>query len=231
MLKIPRNCICPKNQKERMKLDEKENYEMDLFQERMKSDLEKIKIHAIKPIVPKGIFPISQKNSAFSDLPYGKISTVSNAGCGPLAMEYAFRVNGFNVDFEELVNEVSKKEYRGYIYDEAGNITDGCGTEYSLFDNTAERLYDVYQILKKLQESVITILIQNLVYNRDKNKKGNHFISLIGIDEEQNGIFMDGNLIIENTKQAMVRKTFKEMALGFRGAWAWNRKEIEKYLN
>ena len=121
-----------------MKLDEKENYEMDLFQERMKSDLEKIKIHAIKPIVPKGIFPISQKNSAFSDLPYGKISTVSNAGCGPLAMEYAFRVNGFNVDFEELVNEVSKKGYRGYIYDEAGNIgkryrrQDEIGTPYCI---------------------------------------------------------------------------------------------------
>ena len=146
MLKIPENKLCPRNKEERNSLDKREGGEMDFFQERMGEDLKRVTVRAIAPTVSEAIFPLSQKASEYSDLPYGKMSTVGDAGCGPLAMEYAFRANGFDVNFEELIEEVSDKGYRGYFYDEEGNIVDGCGTEYSLFDNVAERLDDVFQI-------------------------------------------------------------------------------------
>lgn len=232
MLKIPENAFFPKNLQERENLDKREKGEMDLFQEMMRNDLERITVRAIEPTVPYDIFPISQKASEYSDIPYGKVSTIGDGGCGPLAMEYAIRVNGFNVDFKELVEEISKKGYRGYIYDEDGNIVDGCGTEYSLFDNMADKLYNVSQILNELKKSVICILIENSVYNQDPKRKGNHFITIIGIDENENAIFMDGNLITDSNhpEAALVKKPFRKMALGFRGAWAWNKEKMEMYL-
>lgn len=232
MLRIPENRFFPKNQAERKKLDQKEQAEMDSFQKRMRKDLSKVDIQEIEPALGIEVFPISQKASEYSDMPYGKVSTVGDAGCGPLAMEYAIIANGFFVNFEGLVEEISNKGYRGYIYDDNGNIVDGCGTEYSLFDNTADRLYDVYEILERLRKNFICILIQNEVYHQDPKRKGNHFITLVGIDDEQNAIFMDGNLIMDEAypDEALIKKPFKEVALGFRGAWAWNKEKLEKYF-
>ena len=87
MLRIPENRFFPKNQADRQRLDQKEQAEMDSFQERMRKDLSKVDIQEIEPALGIEVFPISQKASEFSDMPYGKVSTVGDAGCGPLAME------------------------------------------------------------------------------------------------------------------------------------------------
>ena len=233
MFRIPKNARIPKSKKERKEVDVVTLEKLQVFKERAKEDLNKIKITSISPVIPLDQYPISQKKSVWSDMPYGKASNIADAGCGPLALEYALRANGFNIDFERIVEEVVNKGYRAYIYDEQGLIVDGAGTEYSLFDNLGDRLDNLYQIFDCLSRgSSICILMQNSVYHEDDKRKGNHFITLIGIDDKKNAIFMDGNLIVDNNhpEQALVRKPFEKMALGFKAAWAWNREKLKTFV-
>ena len=178
------------------------------------------------------IYPISQKHSQYINMPYGKIGTIGEAGCGPLAAEYALRSMGFNISFEEIVRECVDKNYRAYIYDNNGNIIDGSGTEYSLFDNLANELKSLYEILEALEEGkIVTLLINNAIYHQDENRKGNHFITLVGIDKEGNALLMDGNLIEDekNPEKAFVKKDFRKLMYGIRLAWSWSKEKVEPY--
>lgn len=232
MLKIPMNEVITTNKAERKQLDAKEKEQLELFQKMMRMDLPNVQIPEIKPTVPLDLYPMSQKKSEYAHLPYGKVSDIADAGCGPLALEYAFRANGMKVNFPKLIKEVVDKGYRAYIYDDDGNIVDGSGTEYALFDNLGIRLFSVYDILECLDAGdCVCILIQNSVYHQDAKRKGNHFVTLIGIDEEKNAIMMDGNLIVdEHPEAALVRKPFMEMALGIRSAWGWDKKKLKTFI-
>ena len=231
MLNFPKNQTSPKNQAERKVLDKIEKERRDLFQAKILQDMkEDFEVPVITPITTT-IFPISQKFSDYSNLSYGKVSTVAEAGCGPLNVEYAFRLMGFSIDFEEILKECVEKGYRAYIYNEDDEIIDGAGTEYALFTNLANELQGVSQIITFLKKGCpITVLINNAIYHNDKNRKGNHFITLIGIDKWGNAILMDGNLIKNDISAALVNKPFKDTLFGLRGAWAWEKEKVKKCL-
>lgn len=234
MLNFPVNTKSPRNQNERKELDVLEKLIKDMFQEKAKAEVEGIVPPIITPPMEwMGQYPIGQKVSEYAKLPYGRVSTIDDAGCGPLAVEYALRIIGLPVDFKEIVVECVDKGYRAYIYDENNNIVDGSGTEYALFDNLATKLDSLEQVIEYLQKGCpITVLIENRIYHYDDSRKGNHFVTMLGIDQWQNGIFMDGNLIVNkrNPLRALVYKPFKKMAPGFRGAWAWEKEKVQRYL-
>lgn len=225
--------IIPKNREERKYIDEVELQKRDKFQETILRDMEHD--YNVSPIqkLPLNVFPLSQRYSPYADLPYGKISTIGQAGCGPLAVEYALRLLGFTFNFEDVVSECVEKNYRGYLYNDNEEIIDGSGTKYSLFSNVATELSNLDEILLFLEKGCpITVLIQNSIYHDDENRKGNHFITLIGIDESKNAILMDGNKITDkdNSSTALVRKPFNKMLLGLRGAWAWEKEKSKNLI-
>lgn len=232
MLNFPKDII-PKNRAERKYIDYIELQKREKFQETILKDIKKdYKVSTIEKL-PLNVFPISQKFSCYSSLPYGIFSTIGEAGCGPLAVEYALRLLGFSFSLEEIVLECLEKSYRGYIYDENEEIIDGSGTKYSLFSNVATELTNLDELLTFLQKGCpITILIQNNIYHCDENRKGNHFVTLIGIDSMENAILMDGNKIIDmdNPSTALIRKPFNEILLGLRGAWAWEKEKIKNLI-
>ena len=232
MLEIPMNEKFPKNKEERDRLDFLDDMDLEYFRARAKLEMLHLKTCAVEPLEYR-IFPISQKASVFSELPYGRVGTIDEAGCGPLALEYALRVYGMPVDFKELVQEIVRKGYRAYMYDSKGNIIDGCGTEYSLFDNFGYRLYSVNKIIRELKgKSMICTLVQNSIYRRNINAKGRHFINLIGIDRAQNAIIMDGNLIWDERypDEAIKKIPVKEFLSGVRAAWVWNLRKMEELV-
>ena len=228
MLNFPKYDV-PNNYKERKKLDKKEKQRRDKFQKRILKSLKKDFEIPVVQKLPLDVYPIGQKCSSYSNLPYGQIGTIGSAGCGVLAVEYALRLIGFEVDFEELVEECVNKGYRGYIYDKNDNIIDGSGTQYSLFTNLAIELKSLKKILKYAKKGYpITLLVENKVYNNDPDNEGSHYITLMGFDENENAILMDGNKITDNSRLnfALVKKPFKEIAPGLRGAWAWDKEQV-----
>ena len=232
MLNFPKDII-PKNREERKYIDEIELQKRDKFQETILKNLKNnYKVLNIE-ILPLNVFPISQKFSGYSSMPYGMFATIGEAGCGPLAVEYALRLLDFSISLEEIVSECLEKSYRGYIYNEKEEIIDGSGTKYTLFSNIATELTNLDEILTFLEKGCpITILIQNSVYHNDENRKGNHFVTLIGIDSDKNAILMDGNKITDenDSSTALVRKPFNQMLLGLRGAWAWEKEKIKNFI-
>ena len=232
-MNFPQN-IVPRNSRERKYINTLEFHKRENFH---KTILENMKhTHITSPIekLPLNVFPISQKYSQYSNLPYGKISTIGQAGCGPLAVEYALRLLGFTFNFKDIVSECVDKNYRDYIYNDNDEIIDGSGTKYSLFSNIATELYNLDELLYFLEKGCpITILIQNSIYHDYENRSGNHFVTLIGIDSSQNAILMDGNKITDNSNPstALVRKNFTKMLLGLRGAWAWEKEKIKNLIS
>lgn len=232
MLEIPMNEKFPKNKEERDRQDFLDDMDLEYFRARSKLEVEQLRVREVEPLV-YDLFPISQKASMFSELPYGKVGTIGEAGCGPLALEYALRANGILVDFEELVNEIARKGYRAYMYNKEGNIIDGCGTEYSLFDNFGYRLYSISQAVRELEaKSMICTLVQNSVYHQNINAKGRHFVNLVGIDKAKNAIVMDGNLIWDEKypDEAIKKIPVKEFLLAIRAAWVWDKRKMEELI-
>lgn len=220
MLIFPLNTNQVTNKKAREYLDKKEAKKRDNFQASIIASVSNTIIPDVNPLT-LSVFPISQKNSEYSNLPYGKIGTIAEAGCGPLALEYAYRLLGNHLAFPEIVDMCVQNGYRAYIFDDDGNIIDGAGTEYALFDNAAYELNNLWQIFYYLERLCpITILVENAIYLGDSTKKGNHFVTLIGI-KNGNALIMDGNKYLMNPLQAFVKVPFTEVAKSFRGAWAW----------
>lgn len=225
MLRFLPNSQAPKNSKERDRIEALDKQRLDSWQENFKMEAAQIReIPTIPQIVPTNVFPISQKFSKYSALNYGKIGNVAGAGCGPLAVEYALRILGYPCTFEEILNECVQKGYRAYIFDTLGNIINGAGTEQALFDNNAITLKGVYDLVEHLKERhPITLLVNNAIYHNDAKRKGNHFVTLVGFDEDGNLMIMDGNLITDEKEPsaALVKRSFSKMIDGIRCAWAW----------
>lgn len=225
MFNFPENNM-PKNNIERREYKKREQQKRDIFQQRIAYEIYNISRIPTAEKLPLDVFPISQKKSKYSELKYGEIGTVGNAGCGPLAVEYALRLTGHQTDFEEILNECIAKGYRDYIYDDNNNIIDGNGTTYSLFDNLAIECVNLKEIFYFVKKGFpITLLIQNSIYKNDKKAEGNHFITLVGIDKEKNALLMDGNKIEDesNPSEALVKMAFYDIALAIKGAWAWEK--------
>ena len=232
MLNFPYNNF-PKNKEEREKLDAKWDKVKISFKEKASKEVQVLKVPEITLLQNGEVYPISQKKSEFSEMKYGYVDTIGIAGCGPLAIEYALRLMNFRVSFKDIVRECILKGYRAYMYDESGNIIDGCGTEYEIFDNLANRLISLREIIKYLQaKSPVTLLVENSKYHEDKTKKGNHFVTIIGIDKEQNAIIMDGNLITKtsNKSMALKRMSLKKLVASINLAWGWKKEKVESYL-
>lgn len=225
--------IIPRSREEWKFIDELELLKRRKFHETiLKNISHNYKVSTIEKL-PLNVFPLSQKNSCYSNLPYGNFSTIGQAGCGPLAVEYSLRLLGFTFKFEDIISECVEKGYRGYIYNENNEIIDGSGTKYSLFSNIATELFSLDEILYFLEKGCpITILIQNSVYHDDINRNGNHFVTLIGIDSLKNAIIMDGNRITDsnNPSVALVRKPFYNILLGLKGAWAWEKEKTKNLI-
>lgn len=225
MLKFLPNSSIPSNNQEREKIDKEDIERLDLWNAELQREAKSMEsIPYIPAIVSADTFPISQKFSKYSSLPYGRIDTVGRVGCGPLAVEYALRILRQHYTFEEILEECVQKGYRAYIFDDSGNIIDGAGTEHSLFHNNAITLKGAQDLIKHLQAGhPITLLVNNTIYHNDEKRKGNHFVTLIGIDEDCNLIIMDGNLITDesNPTSALTKRNFWKMAAGIRCAWAW----------
>lgn len=232
MLNFPVNRENPQNMQDTLILDEVELRRIEKFQATIKQEMRTlITLPTVK--IDTTEFPISQKFSCYANIPYGKIGTIKEAGCGVLALEYALRLMGLNIDFCEIVDECVNKGYRAYVYDREGNIIDGSGTYYSLFRNLGIELNSLKEILSFLeQKNPVTILVDNSIYHSDINRKGNHYVTLIGIDEEKNALIMDGNLIEkENAKQvALNKKQFINILPGIKSAWSWNKQKAMSYL-
>lgn len=231
MLNFPKNQFVPKTKEERNSVDCTDTQNATRFSTQLLAD--PAQNHKL-PFIPCNyrIFPISQKHSTFSGMPYGKIGTVSSAACGPLAVEYALRLMGFPVSLEEILQECVEKGYRGYVYDDSNNIIDGAGTENVLFSNLAQELSgSIREIMVALSKGPVTLLMDNSIYHDDSSRKGNHFITLVGIDENENAILMDGNLIVTHSEEALVIKNFRKILPGIKGAWGWEHSKVKGYLS
>lgn len=225
MLKLTPNFHVPITQQEREMIDNKDLERLDIWQKSFIKEFSQVTtIPCVRNLSFEVQFPISQKFSKYSSLPYGEIGTVSEAGCGPLAVEYALRLLGYSCSFTEVLNECVKKGYRAYVFDDCGHIVDGVGSEHSLFHNNATTIHGMHDLISYLRESCpITLLVNNTIYHDDQNRKGNHFVTLVGIDDCENLLIMDGNLITDSSYPyaAFVKKNFRKMAPGIRYAWAW----------
>lgn len=230
MLNFPENQIRVKNKREREVLDRADEIWKKNFQGRLITSSQGIKVEIICPLT-ETIFPISQKHSAFSNLLYGRKGTIGEGGCGPLAVEYALRLMGLQTSLLEIIEQCDYKGYRAYVYNEEGLIVDAAGTEYALFHNLTKEESSLSNILRALKEGKpITILVSNAIYHNDSSKKGNHFVTLIGIGIGQTAIIMDGNRIVNHPEEAMVAIPFKKLLPGIKGAWVWEREFVERYL-
>lgn len=89
-MNFPQN-IVSRNSRERKYINTLEFHKIETFHKTILNNMKHF--HIISPIekLPLNVFPISQKYSEYFNLPYGKISTIGQAGCGPLAVEYALR--------------------------------------------------------------------------------------------------------------------------------------------
>ena len=233
MLNFPDVTYQDQSKELRQKYNEIEQEERQLCNCRMVNGMKKdICIPPVRKL-PLDRFPISQKCSSYSNLPYGKFGTVAKAGCGPLAVEYALRLMEIYIDFRDILNECVKKGYRAYLYDENDRIIDGAGTKIALFNNLAKECKDPIEIAWILGSGVpITLLIQNSVYYRDRKVKGCHYVTLVGIDDNENAILMDGNRITDSAVPlyAFCVIPFKYMVDGIEGAWAWEKEKVLGYL-
>jgi len=231
MLCFPQNSFTCNCKEERNVVDAKDMQNVERFVETFMGSVQEDGLFsAIAPITDA--FPISQKHSPYSALPFGKIGTVGEAGCGPLAVEYAFRVCGFSVSFEEILEECISKGYRAYIFDEKDTIIDGSGTETAFFDNVATMVDTLPKLLLFLKRGCpVTVRMSNAVLYQDEHRAGNHFITLVGMDAEQNLVFMDGNLIVNDPSEAFSKKPLLAMVRGFKGAWAWEKEKISRFLS
>lgn len=225
MLKLLPNSHVPISQEERKMITKIDIERMGVWQENFLKELSQLTtIPCIRNLPFEVVFPISQKFSEYSSLPYGKIGTVAEAGCGPLAVEYALRLLGYSYSFNEVLDECVKEGYRAYLFDDYGRIVDGFGSEHSLFHNNAITIHRIHDLFIYLRNGCpITLLVKNTIYHNDIARKGNHFVTLVGIDDCENLLIMDGNLITNSTypHSALVKKNFKEVAPGIRFAWAW----------
>lgn len=177
MIKFPQNSFVPKNQEEREKADLRDNERVEKFQANLFQEMKgEFKIPRVESANFLSTYPISQKNSIYSNKLYGKVGTVGEAGCGPLAVEYALRTMGFLIRFDEVLKECVDKGYRAYVYDEEDKIIDGSGTEYVLFDNLATELHSFKEIMNSLEKGCpVTVLMNNAVYHDDEKCKGECF--------------------------------------------------------
>ena len=210
-----------------------EKTKREIFHYRMMWESDKIfRIPAVRKL-PLDRFPISQKYSTYSKLPYGKIGTVGKAGCGVFAVEYALRLMGLYIDFKDILDECVSKGYRAYAYDENDQIIDGAGTKNVLFDNLAVECRNLSELIFQIKSGVpVTLLIQNSMYNNNPEAKGCHFITIVGIDENGNTLLMDGNRISDVTVPlyAFCVIPFMELLKGLEGAWGWNKGKVLGYL-
>lgn len=225
MLNLVPNLHIPISLEEREIIDNLDIQRVEAWQKNFVQSVSQLTcIPCIRNFSFEMMFPISQKFSEYSSLPYGKIGNVAEAGCGPLAVEYALRLLGHSYGFNEVLDECVTKGYRAYVFDKHGVIIDGAGSEHSLFYNNAITLQGVHDFFKYLRSGCpITLLVNNTIYHDDENRRGNHFVTLIGIDENGNLLIMDGNLISDEMlpSAAFVKKNFRKMASGIRCAWAW----------
>ena len=229
MLDFPKNIKEVTNKAQREKVD----LEYLIQQNNFKKEISKCKNSKVKKITPKStnIYPISQKHSIYSEIIYGKSGTIGEAGCGPLAIEYALRFLGFSIKFEEIIKQCIEKGYRAYEFDDNNNIISGAGTENYIFNVVAEQLTgNLEQFMDKLAEGPITLLISNSIYHEDASREGNHYITMIGIDENENAILMDGNLIKTKDTQALIYKNFRQIMSGIQNAWYWDISKIKTYI-
>ncbi len=230
MLDFPKNQFQVRNQREREELDRAEEIWKKNFQGRLIRSSYGVKVGLIAPLTDT-VFPISQKHSAYADLPYGRKGTVGEGGCGPLAVEYALRLMGFNVSLLDIVEQCDYKGYRAYEYNGAGQIIDAMGTEYALFHNLAMEVFSLREMLRALKDGKpVTLLVDNAIYNNDGSQKGNHFVTLIGIGIGQEAIIMDGNKIVNHDEEAKVAIPLKELIPGIKGAWSWDKETVKRYL-
>ena len=230
MLNFPENQLQVRNNREREVLDKADEIWKLNFQGRLiKSSLGK----SIEVIVPltETEYPISQKCSVYSDLEYGRKGTVGQGGCGPLAVEYALRLIGFNVPFLDILEQCDYKGYRAYEFNNEEQIIGACGTEYALFQNLAVEAFSLKEIIDALKSGKpVTLLVDNAIYHNDGSRKGNHFVTLIGFGICESAIIMDGNKIVNCDEEAKVAIPFKELLLGIKGAWFWERERVKRYL-
>ena len=226
-LKLPLNKRKSNNQKERTRLDIEDKQDIENFKNNIKKELKKIKsIPNINLVVSSNNFPISQKYSIYSNLPYGEIGTIKEAGCGPLALEYALRIQNYNIEFKQIVDECTCKGYRAYIYDNDNNVIDGSGTYNNIFTDIGVKLNTIKEIFEYLKKgSPVTLLIN---YN-DTIHKNNHFVTLIGIENEKL-IIMDGNLIEDDEKQSLIKLDFCDNITKVKSAWGYKKEKLEMFI-
>lgn len=230
MLNFPKNQFIVRNKKEREEID----YACDILRRNFQGRLLKSRIGVKDEVIAyitDSNFPISQKHSYYSDLPYGQKGTIGSGGCGPLAVEYALRLMGFEVFFLDIIEECVNKGYRAYEYNEKGEITTAAGTEDHLFYNLADEALSLSEIFEALKEGrPVTLLVDNTIYNRDSSRKGNHFVTLIGVGIGNNAIIMDGNKIVNCQEEAKVVIPLDEILIGTKGAWIWDKEKVKSYL-
>ena len=230
MLNFPENQFVVRNLKEREKIDAiydvlRKNFQGLLLRSSIGANIVEI------ASLTTSIYPISQKHSEYSEMSYGEKGTVGSGGCGPLAVEYAFRLMGYEIPFLDILNECVRKGYRAYEYNEEGDIVAAAGTEDYLFHNLADEPFSLLEVCKALKErKPVTILVNNAIYHDDTSRKGNHFVTLIGIDSENNAIIMDGNKIVSCQEEAKVIIPLFKILPGIKGAWIWDKEKVRSYL-
>lgn len=216
---LPKASVIPKNKEEYEIHSKIEQIKRNSFERQFHESIKSIKnIPEIPQITEEK--PISQKNSEYSNIVYGKAGTIGEGGCGALAIEYALRCIGIKCDFKELIKEIDEQGYRAYKLDEQGSILSGDGTEYEIFEILAKELHSANEIFEYLQQSCpVTALVKNNIYHSDINHKGNHFVTIVGIDKNQNFVITDGNLDVD---KPVLRKA-STMFQAIRGVWGWKK--------
>ena len=230
MLDFPQNQFQVKSKKAREELDKTEEIWKKNFQGRLMKSSLGVEAGIIAPLT-ETTFPISQKHSAYSDMPYGRKGTVGEGGCGPLAVEYALRLMGLDVTFLDVLEQCDYKGYRAYEFNSRNQIIGACGTEYALFNNLAIEVFSYSEMLRALENGKpVTLLVSNAIYYNDSSRKGNHFVTMIGVGIGEEALIMDGNRIVNSNEEAKVAIPLKELLPGIKAAWFWEKENVKSYL-
>ncbi len=149
---------------------------------------------------------MTKSNSKYGHIPYAE-KTLGESGCAVFCFEHGLRTRGIECNIEELAKEIGEKRY--YFY--------GKGTYHNLFDHYGlRRASDVQEIFDALKMGkIVTVLVQNKLYQFSKSNEGSHFINIIGIDKH--GYFS----ITDPSISGIWKYPSRILLKAIRVAWIW----------
>lgn len=134
----------------------------------------------IAPVTDERILSVKE----YGNIPLGPNTTLGKSGCAVFCLAHALAAQGKGVEIAAQAKEVYDKGYYCEVY-EKGCYKEGKGTYHNLFDlhknGFAIRARSYRQVFDTLISGhIVTALVDNVMYNKDMERSGSHYINIVG---------------------------------------------------